>query len=521
MEESGELHSEENKVSGEKNKKRRLKTPAQVTALEKFYNEHKYPTEEMKLELAGELGLTEKQVSGWFCHRRLKDKRLLKDEAYANGRQEHSSGVIQDRGSGLGQDSCGSTKHGDYRLLDPKEVESRGLYSHDFSAADLTYEHRNRYTENVSGMDDTSSESGSSLQYKSFSQGQDPYNLEPSTYLTPNRAMPPLNPKSATNMGYKPSGYLKVRGEIDAITSVKKQIGRNYREDGPPLSVEFDPLPPGAFEDGTEGPIQEPYYSANPTIPSSPEISPVKRQLSLSSRYDSYNTKFSPQDLHMEGAELGSFHDYDFQDKRSHQHVKQRPTFHSHANPLPGRKSSLDLYEDSTGEASAHNSKKNHRMVAKHGTEGMRSDSASNHSDHYEGKVDVKQANSLSHGYETINPKNTQRSEFVKSKPSNSKRMPHVSVDSEERGLSIMTAKGPKLNGDQKGRIKYQDLDRVRMLPNETMGGEQVMVDEPLQHNVKQAPVAGMQPLRNRRSALEMPSSFSEDETAETSSSLN
>ncbi|KHN17282.1 hypothetical protein glysoja_044568 [Glycine soja] len=73
MEESSELQSEENKVSNEKNKKRKLKTPAQLKALEDFYNEHEYPTEEMKLVLAEELGLTEKQISGWFCHRRLED----------------------------------------------------------------------------------------------------------------------------------------------------------------------------------------------------------------------------------------------------------------------------------------------------------------------------------------------------------------------------------------------------------------------------------------------------------------
>ncbi|KAL4344914.1 hypothetical protein AHAS_Ahas11G0226000 [Arachis hypogaea] len=35
----------------------------------------------MKQDLPEELGLTEKQISGWFGHRRLKDKRLLKDEA--------------------------------------------------------------------------------------------------------------------------------------------------------------------------------------------------------------------------------------------------------------------------------------------------------------------------------------------------------------------------------------------------------------------------------------------------------
>ncbi|KAJ1394797.1 Homeobox-like domain superfamily [Sesbania bispinosa] len=154
----------------------------------------------MKLELAEELALTEKQISGWFCHRRLKDKRLLKDEVCVNGRQDRSSGVIQDRGSGLGQDSCGSTKHGDNRYLDPKEVESHGLHNHEFSVADMAYGHRNHFPEDDSATDNTSSESSSSLQERLLPQGQDPFDMEPSRYLTPNGALPPLNPKSAINM---------------------------------------------------------------------------------------------------------------------------------------------------------------------------------------------------------------------------------------------------------------------------------------------------------------------------------
>jgi hypothetical protein len=224
-----------------------------------LFTEHKYPTEELKLAIAEELELTEKQVSGWFCHRRLKDKRLLKEEANAaaNGRQDRSSGVIQDRGSGLGQDSCGSSKHGDYKYLDPKEVESHGLYNRDLSVADMTYGRRNHFSENVSGMDDTSSDSSSFLQDRLYPQGQDPYETEPSRYLAHSKALPPLNPKGTVNMGYKPSGYLKVKGEIEhaAITAVKKQLGRNYREDGPLLGIEFDPLPPGAFECQTEDPV--------------------------------------------------------------------------------------------------------------------------------------------------------------------------------------------------------------------------------------------------------------------------
>ena len=158
-------------------------------------------------------------------------------------------------------------------------------------------------------------------------------------------------------------------------------------------------------------------------------------------RYDRYNAKLSSQVSHMEGAELGSLQESDFQDKKSRQHIKQQPIFHGYTNPLPGRNSTLDLYEDSTGEASAYNSNKNHRMGIKHDAEVMRSDSASNHSDQYEGKLVFKQTDSMLHSYDDVNPKNVQRSEYIKSKPSNSIRNHQVFVDAEERGLSKSIAK--------------------------------------------------------------------------------
>ncbi|KAH1211588.1 Homeobox-DDT domain protein RLT1 [Glycine soja] len=496
MEESSELQSEENKVSNEKNKKRKLKTPAQLKALENFYNEHKYPTEEMKLVLAEELGLTEKQISGWFCHRRLKDKRLMKDEAVANGRQDRSSGVIQDRGSGLGQDSCGSSKHADHRYLDPKEVESHGLYNHELSVADMTHGCRNRYPENVSGVDDTSSESSSFLQERLFSQGLDPYDMEPSRHLTPNGALPPLNPKGAVNMGHKPSGYLKVKGEIEhaAITAVKKQLGRHYLEDGPLLGIEFDLLPPGAFECQTADPANEPYSATNPLLLNSPEISAAKRQPSISS---------------------------DKQDKKARQNIKQRQPLYGYTNHFPGRNSFPDLYEDSTGEASAYNSTKSHRMSTKHGVEGMRSDSASNHSDHYEEKLAVKQKGLMLHGYDNINLKNMQRSEHVKSKPSSSIRNSRVPMDTEERGLSARMAKEEMFKGDRKAKNTYCNVDGAGMLSNEIMVAKRAKVDMLQQYNVKKSPVAEMEQRKIQRSAADLPSSFSEDETADTNSSLD
>ncbi|XP_054818036.1 uncharacterized protein LOC129317704 isoform X2 [Prosopis cineraria] len=462
----------------------------------------------MKLELAEELGLTEKQVSGWFCHRRLKDKRLLKDEACANGRQDILSGVIQDHVSGLGQDSCGSTKHGDYRHLDPKEVESHGLHvGHDLLVSDVAYERRNHYSENVCAVDDTASESSSSL------QDQDPYDAEHSGYLTPKGALPTKSPKSASNMRYKPSGYLKVKGEIEnpVITAVKKQLGRNYQEDGPLLGIDFDPLPPGAFESKIVDLFHETYYMANRGL-HSPEISAVKRQPSLSARYDLYNTNFNPQDSHMEGADLS-----DFQDKKSRQLSKQRPPLYSHTFRFPNR-NSLDLYERSVGEATAYNSKENHRVGIKLGLEGLKSDSASYHSDHYDGKLAANPKDSLLHGYDNVNSKNV-LSEHVTLKPSSLIRNPYVSMDTKDRGgLSSRMIKEKKSSEKIKARKQCDNPNGLRMLSHEAAKRR---VDPPQQYNVKEEFVAEMQLHKSQRSAMEVSSSFSEDETANLSSSLD
>ncbi|KAE8733115.1 hypothetical protein F3Y22_tig00001644pilonHSYRG00700 [Hibiscus syriacus] len=123
------------------------------------------------------------------------------------GQHDHSSGVIQDHVSGLRQDSSGSIKLGDYGYM---------------------------------------------------IRGRNPYDMCHSAKLTKNGAIVHTNP-SSKSMGYKPSGYLKVKGvsENPVIIAVKRQLGRHYREDGPVLSIQFDPLPPGAFEFPSSHPVSE------------------------------------------------------------------------------------------------------------------------------------------------------------------------------------------------------------------------------------------------------------------------
>ncbi|KAL0447903.1 UNVERIFIED_CONTAM: hypothetical protein Slati_1918200 [Sesamum latifolium] len=217
-EDSPEMHSEDEKSPcGEEQEKDRQDTTS----------EHKYPTESMKIQLAESIGLTEKQVSGWFCHRRLKDKKLMNGENYATGRQDRSSGLVQDRGSGHRQDSCGSTKQGDDRNFDTREVESGRLTTKEFSAADLMYEHGNHYAGNYNRVNDASSGSSSSLRNISNHQNGDPFDAASSKYLIPKFPTDVKGGKARSG----PSGYLKVKGQVEnaAITAVKRQLGKHYR----------------------------------------------------------------------------------------------------------------------------------------------------------------------------------------------------------------------------------------------------------------------------------------------------
>ncbi|PPD68543.1 hypothetical protein GOBAR_DD34580 [Gossypium barbadense] len=251
MGDSGQVQIEEDKVSLDVNKKRAVKTPAQVFG---SFTEERFPSDEMKAKLAVQLGLTQKQISSWFCHRRLKDKR--RDDYYANGQHDYSSGVIQDHVSGLRQDSCGSIKQGDYRYIDLREVESRIIHGQGFPAADLTYEHRSHQYPYGVQMEDPSSESSLSLHDQLFLKSGNPYDMHISANPTQNGAIVQTN-SSSKSVGYKPSGYLKVKGQSEnpVITAVKRQMGRHYREDGPVLGIQFDPLPPGAFEFPSSHPV--------------------------------------------------------------------------------------------------------------------------------------------------------------------------------------------------------------------------------------------------------------------------
>ncbi|KAK4484462.1 hypothetical protein RD792_007045 [Penstemon davidsonii] len=65
-----------NAPEGEPKVKRKMKTPSQLEILEKTYAMDTYPSEAVRAELSIKLGLSDRQLQMWFCHRRLKDRKV-------------------------------------------------------------------------------------------------------------------------------------------------------------------------------------------------------------------------------------------------------------------------------------------------------------------------------------------------------------------------------------------------------------------------------------------------------------
>ncbi|KAG8371017.1 hypothetical protein BUALT_Bualt13G0043300 [Buddleja alternifolia] len=513
-EESHEMHSEDDKALLEKNKKKTVKTRAQVQALEKLYTEHKYPTEAMKIQLAESIGLSEKQVSGWFCHRRLKDKRLINGENFATGRQDRSSGVIQDRVSGHRQDSCGSTKPGDDRNHETREVESERLTPKELSAADhLTYEHGSHYAGNYNRVaDNTSSGSSSSLRNMPGHQNGDPFDVSTSRYLVPKFPVDVKGLKPRPG----PSGYLKVKGQVEnaAVTAVKKQLGKHYREDGPPLGVEFDPLPPGAFESQMEDAVDETHYSGEPVLPASPDVSKIRQNRNFGKGCDN-NSSMASYNSNIDGTSFRTRHN-GYNIPNSHIHQKYKPNTSSSNGGVyyRGSNSSLEMPEGSDRDVPASDSRDDNGIRPRPGYEVMRTGpiSRDRHFQPYGGKV--REYNDA--GTKVLHGEKTDTEYYSKLTMKGNEYH-----NSEDKGPSRQIIKDGKFYADR--RIINENRDKIPS-KNDVPAPKRIREDYPWQQHAKTSSVMDNEPRTYQviRSAREMPSSYSDDEeSAETDSSVD
>ncbi|XP_038683362.1 homeobox-DDT domain protein RLT2-like isoform X2 [Tripterygium wilfordii] len=175
---------------GESKSKRKMKTASQLEILEKTYAAEQYPSEASRAELSVQLGLSDRQLQMWFCHRRLKDRK----------------GVPVKKPSK------------DF----PLPPTTPGVGGEEMAAAEAGNEHA----------------LGSSLVTHSFIDSR---RVVPRSGVALARIGGDV---SSLKRYYEPQQSIS---ELRAIAFLEGQLGEPLREDGPILGMEFDPLPPGAF----------------------------------------------------------------------------------------------------------------------------------------------------------------------------------------------------------------------------------------------------------------------------------
>ncbi|XP_073058613.1 homeobox-DDT domain protein RLT1-like [Primulina eburnea] len=180
---------DQSQTEGSKRPKRQMKTPFQLTVLEKTYSVEMYPSEATRAELSEKLSLTDRQLQMWFCHRRLKDKK----EAVGMGATKTTPS-----GSVGGRKDLSESPKEERMAIEPGSRHGSG---------------------SVSG-----SGSGSESSSSQFDNGGDMPMVATGYYEA-----------SRTNMEHR------------VIACVEAQLGEPLREEGPMLGIEFDELPPGAF----------------------------------------------------------------------------------------------------------------------------------------------------------------------------------------------------------------------------------------------------------------------------------
>lgn len=146
-----------------------------------------YPSEAIRAELSEKLGLTDRQLQMWFCHRRLKDKNT------SGGTEKKPRAGV----TGVKRNAMESPRED---LMVAEAASDRGSGSVSRSGS--------------------GSGSGSSR----FDNGDDMPTKPIRHYESPRRAM-----------------------ERRVIACIETQLRETLREDGPIIGVEFDELPPGAF----------------------------------------------------------------------------------------------------------------------------------------------------------------------------------------------------------------------------------------------------------------------------------
>ena len=172
----------------------------------------------MRAELSAKIGLSDRQLQMWFCHRRLKD------------RKPPSKRQRRDEEAALAP------------VMAPPPVLP--LPAIPLASSDLMVGVAGPYDEPLHPTHSRRAAGRSSAVPRISMPDIGRRYYEPPPVMLP----PPV------------ASMQLAQSELHVINSVESQLGEPLREDGPVLGIEFDPLPPGAFGApiGTHVEIQSP-----------------------------------------------------------------------------------------------------------------------------------------------------------------------------------------------------------------------------------------------------------------------
>ncbi|KAL8151093.1 hypothetical protein V2J09_020901 [Rumex salicifolius] len=225
--------------TGEPRVKRKMKTPAQLEVLERTYKVETYPPEALRAELSAQLGLSDRQLQMWFCHRRLKDRKTTTTTTTNNSNNNNSTPPSSSSKRARRDEALASTSAPP--PLPPPPSTSAALVADDLG-------------------NEFGSVSGS---------GSSPLGRRGGVPRTGVAV-----PRISRGRYYEPPS--QPLAEVRAIAYIEGQLGEPLREDGPAFGIEFDPLPPGAFGTPIGAPQKHPGRVFEPNLYDSPDVKAIK-----------------------------------------------------------------------------------------------------------------------------------------------------------------------------------------------------------------------------------------------------
>lgn len=234
--------------------------------------EDRYPAEAVRAELSTQLNLSDKQLQMWFCHRRLKDRKGKdEDSTNVNANVNANANVARKKPRTEKQNM---TQYPGAVLA--SEPGGAAVLPRDQFAEEYQYENSERFTPEVrrccTSVPDIARvkmlltlrlsvfrtlsiliSSHSWIAFEALKGLQSlitnlPKIVELQQELKPRSRK--SGPRDGSFPGKRRNQALSARvakAEAAAIAAVEAQLGEPLREVGPPLGLEFDPLPPGAF----------------------------------------------------------------------------------------------------------------------------------------------------------------------------------------------------------------------------------------------------------------------------------